>query len=104
MSPGHRAISAIAIAAYKRTLAVNPSYLPALLGLADTQWASGDRATASRTYKTLVDHFPDGTYPSYAKGRADGSGAGVPGPSTTTTAPEPSSDVSPKPANEGDGI
>jgi tetratricopeptide (TPR) repeat protein len=68
--------SAGAIAAYKRALAVNPSYLPALLGVADTQWASGDRASAARSYKDIADRFPEGTYPSYVKTRAEeGSGA-----------------------------
>jgi tetratricopeptide (TPR) repeat protein len=61
-----------AIAAYKRALGVNPSYMPALLGVADTQWASGNRAEATRAYKDIADRFPEGTYPSYVKTRAEG--------------------------------
>jgi predicted Zn finger-like uncharacterized protein len=64
-----------AIAAYKRALAVNPSYMPALLGVADTQWASGNRAEAQRGYKEIADRFPEGTYPSYVKTRAEGENA-----------------------------
>jgi tetratricopeptide (TPR) repeat protein len=59
-----------AIDAYKRAVAINPSYVPAVVGLGDTQWAEGDRASASRTYKSLVDHFPEGTYPGYVNQRA----------------------------------
>jgi predicted Zn finger-like uncharacterized protein len=69
-----------AMSAYKRALAVNPSYLPALVGLADTQWASGDRGSALRAYKDIVDRFPEGTYPSYVKTRAEG---GAPAPAPT---------------------
>ncbi len=58
------------IAAYKRAIAINPSYVPAVLGLGDTQWAEGDHAGAARTYKGLIDHFPEGTYPGYARQRA----------------------------------
>jgi tetratricopeptide (TPR) repeat protein len=67
-----------AIGSYKRALAVNPSYLPALLGVADTQWASGDRANAQRAYKDIVDRFPEGTYPAYAKSRAEGGAVSAP--------------------------
>ena len=73
--------SAGAIAAYKRALGVNPSYLPALLGLADTMWASGDRGSAVQQYKSIVDRFPEGSYPAYVKTRAEGGGP----------APQPSS-------------
>jgi tetratricopeptide (TPR) repeat protein len=61
-----------AIDAYKRALGVNPSYVPAVLGLGDTQWAQGDHAAAARTYKGMVDHFPEGTYPAYVSQRAAG--------------------------------
>ena len=56
-----------ALASYKRAIAVNPSYLPALLGLADTQWSNGDRASATRGYGDIVDRFPEGTYPAYVQ-------------------------------------
>jgi tetratricopeptide (TPR) repeat protein len=64
-----------AIADYRRAIAVNPSYLPALLGLADTEWASGDRAKASHDYGDIVDRFPEGTYPSYVSKRVPNAAA-----------------------------
>ncbi|HLK38989.1 MAG TPA: zinc-ribbon domain-containing protein [Polyangiaceae bacterium] len=67
--------TASAIASYKRAIGVNPSYLPALLGLADTQWAGGSHATAAKAYADIVDRFPEGTYPSYVKGRAESAAA-----------------------------
>lgn len=84
-----------AISAYKRALAVNPSYLPALLGVADTQWASGDHVSARRSYKDIVDRFPDGTYPSYVKGRSESQASPSATPSATSVA---------KPYDPGDGI
>lgn len=69
-----------AMSAYKRALAVNPSYLPALVGLADTEWASGDHGSAVRAYKDIVDRFPEGTYPSYVKTRAEGGAPAPPSP------------------------
>jgi tetratricopeptide (TPR) repeat protein len=62
-----------AIAAYRRAVSVNPSYLPALLGLADTQYFGGDRAAAISGYKNIEDHFPEGTYPEYVRGRTSSS-------------------------------
>jgi predicted Zn finger-like uncharacterized protein len=85
---------AAAVAAYRRALAVNPSYLPALLGVADTEWANGDRASAQRAYQDVVDRFPDGTYPSRVKVRAE--------PPTQAT-PAPSEDPA-KPYDPGNGI
>jgi tetratricopeptide (TPR) repeat protein len=61
-----------AVDAYKRALAVNPSYVPAALGLADTQWAEGDHEAAARSYRYIADRFPDGSYPSYVNQRAAG--------------------------------
>ena len=64
---------------YKRALAANPTYLPALVGLGDVQWESGSRDAAQKTYKDVVDRFPDGSYPPRAKERAEGSvGAAAP--------------------------
>jgi tetratricopeptide (TPR) repeat protein len=63
-----------AIAAYRRAIAVNPSYLPALLGLADTEWATGDRAAALHEYGDIVDRFPEGTYPAYVSKRIGAAG------------------------------
>jgi tetratricopeptide (TPR) repeat protein len=59
-----------AIEAYERAIKINPSYLPAQLGLADTQWSQGDQAGAGRSYRRIVDHFPDGMYPAYVTQRA----------------------------------
>jgi tetratricopeptide (TPR) repeat protein len=59
-----------AIEAYQRAIEVNPSYLPAQMGLADTQWARGDRDGAAKTYKRIVDRFPESMYPSYVPQRA----------------------------------
>ena len=56
---------------YQRALKANPTYLPALVGLADVQWDSGDRATAQKTYKDVVDRFPEGSYPPRAKQRSE---------------------------------
>ena len=83
-----------AIAAYKRALAVNPSYLPALLGVADTEWANGDRTSAQRAYKDIADRFPEGTYPSHVKTRAE-----APPPAIA-----PSAGSGTKPYDPGDGI
>jgi tetratricopeptide (TPR) repeat protein len=59
-----------AIEAYQHAMRVNPSYLPAQLGLADTQWSQGDQSGAARSYRRILDHFPDGMYPAYVSQRA----------------------------------
>ncbi len=58
-----------AIDAYQHAIRINPSYLPAQLGLADTQWARGDHAGAAQSYKRIVDRFPAGMYPEYVNQR-----------------------------------
>jgi predicted Zn finger-like uncharacterized protein len=88
--------TASAIGAYRRALAVNPSYLPALLGVADTEWASGDRGSAQRAYKDIEDRFPDGTYPTYVKARAEPAAPAAPATSSTG-APSASAAVNPSP-------
>lgn len=40
---------------YERVLAINPSYVPALLALADQKWAAGDRAGAIPLYRRVLD-------------------------------------------------
>jgi tetratricopeptide (TPR) repeat protein len=75
---------AAAIADYRRAIAVNPSYLPALLGLADTEWAIGERAKASHDYGDIVDRFPEGTYPGYVPKR-------VPSATQQPASPDPGS-------------
>jgi hypothetical protein len=85
---------------------VNPSYLPSLLGVADTQWASGDHAGALRGYKDIVDRFPEGTYPAYVKTRTEATAAPtattVVVPSAPASAP-PATSAAPKPASS-DGL
>ncbi len=60
--------------AYKRVLAINPSYLPAVVGLADVEWDSGDKSAAAKMYKDIVDRYPEGAYPGRVKQRAEGGG------------------------------
>jgi tetratricopeptide (TPR) repeat protein len=82
-----------AIAAYKRAIAINPSYLPALLGVADTEWARGDHAEAAKHYADIVDRFPEGTYPAYVSQRLEGAAA----PKAPSTAhPDPESPAAPE--------
>ena len=78
-------------AAYKRVLAINPSYLPSLIGLADTDWDSGDKGAALKSYKEIVDRFPPGTYPPRVQQRLDASaGAEKPAPAPAPApAPDP---------------
>jgi TolA-binding protein len=81
--------SAGAVAAYKRVISTNPSYLPALLGIADTQWATGDRASATKGYRDIADRFPEGSYPSYVKQRAEGPAASPVAAAPSTSASKP---------------
>lgn len=63
---------AVAIGFYRKALSANPSYLPARLGLADAQWASGDRSSAAKSYREIMENFPEGAYPPSVKERALG--------------------------------
>jgi predicted Zn finger-like uncharacterized protein len=74
-------------ASYKRVLSINPSYVPALVGLGDVEFESGDQASAMKTYKEIVERFPEGTYPARVRQRID-AGAGAP---STTASPTPPS-------------
>lgn len=65
-----------ALAYYKRALAVNQSFVPALIGQGDVQWEQGDKASAQKTYREIVDRFPDSAYPGYVKKRLEGGGGG----------------------------
>jgi tetratricopeptide (TPR) repeat protein len=47
------------LTAYKRAIALEPTDERAYLGLARTQTASGDNASAERTLRTLVNKLPD---------------------------------------------
>ena len=80
---------AAARASYEKALAGSPSYYPALLGLADTEWELGDRAAAEVHYKHLLD-MPQ-TAPDRVRERA-GVVPPKPAPSPTealTSAPPP---------------
>jgi tetratricopeptide (TPR) repeat protein len=99
-----------AIAAYKHALAVNPSYLPALLGVADTQWATGDHGAARVSYKDVTDRFPEGTYPSYVRSRAEVLAPAAASPPSATpletapTATAPTATGSAKAPDPSDGL
>ena len=78
---------------YKRALAVNPVYLPALVGLGDCEWESGDKDEAQKTYRDVMDCFPEGTYPARVSQRANASTSAV--PPTSAPAPSDTSGASP---------
>jgi hypothetical protein len=46
--------------------------MPALVGLADVEWDSGDKASATKMYKDIVDRYPEGAYPGRVKQRVEG--------------------------------
>jgi TolA-binding protein len=54
---------------YQRALSHSPAYQPALLGLADALWDTGDHAGASKRYAEVVDRFPAEAVPARAKER-----------------------------------
>ncbi len=63
---------------FGKALAINPNYVPAIVGQADALWAEGDRGAAVGKYKDLVDRFPESSgFPSYVKTRAAGSASGA---------------------------
>ena len=62
--------TALAIASYRRALAVNPRYLPARLGLADALWTSGQRDEARAAYRSIVAQVPPSLCPDVARQRA----------------------------------
>jgi hypothetical protein len=78
---------------YRRVLQVNGSYLPALIGLSDTEYESGNVAAATKGYKDIVDRFPEGSYPPRVKQRAEGK---APEPKATDA---PSAPKAPKPGD-----
>lgn len=68
-------------ASFEKALATSPSYSPALLGLADTEWDLGDKAAAQRHYRALVSNAS--SPPERAKARAAPPGATEPAPTST---------------------
>ncbi len=55
---------------YRRALAINPGYLPARLGFADSLWTGGQRDEARIAYRSIVDQFPTNLCPDVARQRA----------------------------------
>jgi len=82
---------ASARAYFGRALAINPNYVPALVGQADAMWSEGDKPGAVKRYKDIVERFPESSgFPSYVKTRAEGSASGSnPTSPQTPTAPTP---------------
>jgi tetratricopeptide (TPR) repeat protein len=73
---------------FGKALAINPNYVPAIVGQADALWAEGDRNAAVAKYKDLVDRFPESSgFPSYVKTRAAGSASGAAPVTATITSP-----------------
>jgi serine/threonine protein kinase len=62
--------TAQALVNYRRALAVNPRYLPARLGLADSLWTSGQRDEARTVYRRIVEEVPAKLCPDLARQRA----------------------------------
>jgi tetratricopeptide (TPR) repeat protein len=58
-----------AIAYYRRALVLNASFYPALLGLADTLWESGERVAAQQRYSEITTRFSPAMYPTYVRRR-----------------------------------
>lgn len=58
-------------ALYRRTLQVNPTFLPALISAADVDWELGERTSAERQYRDIVNRFPESAYPARVKERAE---------------------------------
>jgi serine/threonine protein kinase len=61
-----------AIVDYRHAVAVNPRYLPARLGLADSLWTNGQRDEARTAYRSIVSQFPTTLCPDLARERAAG--------------------------------
>jgi len=94
---------------FDRALAINPNYVPALVGQADALWQEGDKNGAMAKYKDLVDRFPESSgYPAYVKTRAAGSSSGAassapPAGGTSPATPETTPPANPKPSESSPG-
>jgi tetratricopeptide (TPR) repeat protein len=87
---------------FGQALAINPNYVPALVGQADALWQEGDKNGATAKYKELVDKFPESAgYPSYVKTRAAGSSSGS-APTTPVTNEAPATRPGAPPAKPGE--
>jgi serine/threonine protein kinase len=82
--------TARALADYRGALVLNPRYLPARLGVADSLWKSGERDEARVAYRAIVTQFPPYLCPERARERGWGEVIQAPGTgisSTTSTVP-----------------
>jgi predicted Zn finger-like uncharacterized protein len=89
-------------AGFRRVLSINPSFVPALVGAGDVDWESGDRASAMKTYKEIMDRFPEGSYPARVKQRVESASAPAPAPAPPP-APSAAPALAPAPADLGGG-
>jgi Flp pilus assembly protein TadD len=60
---------------YRQALVANPNYMPAMVGLGDLDWESGDKAKASRIYRSLTERYAAATLPARVKERLNAFGA-----------------------------
>ncbi len=74
---------------FRRAVSANGSYVPALVGLGDAQWDSGDKSGAQKTYKDVVDRFPEQAYPARVKQRSESGGGGAPTATATDNGGNP---------------
>jgi tetratricopeptide (TPR) repeat protein len=94
---------------FDRALAINPNYVPALVGQADALWQEGDKNGAMAKYKDLVDRFPESSgYPAYVKTRVAGSSSGAassaaPAGGASPVTPETTPSANPKPSEGSPG-
>jgi tetratricopeptide (TPR) repeat protein len=82
-------------ASYEKAVAINGHYLPALIGLADTEWDMGDKASATKRYKDMLDNFPEGALPPHVKQRGEAPAPPPPPPPALTTNPMTNPTASP---------
>jgi tetratricopeptide (TPR) repeat protein len=56
---------------YRRALASNPTFLPAMIGFADMLWEQGDRGGAQQKYAEIIERFPASMVPHRARQRTE---------------------------------
>jgi len=66
-----RGAPALADAQFREALESNPDYLPALVGLADLHWQSGQADAARQEYSSIVERYAEDLYPPYVKLRLE---------------------------------
>ncbi|HEY3233405.1 MAG TPA: tetratricopeptide repeat protein, partial [Polyangiaceae bacterium] len=83
-----RGNSAKAAELYQSVLAQNPSYLPAMVGVADQKWASGDKKGALVLYRRILEQSGAGsTYGQRAAARLQQGESGKGSPASQTAEP-----------------